>query len=224
MTEQDDRRAAKCGRRRTVLVAGLALIAALAACSRTSHNVSSPTTTTPPPSTTPTTTAPPTTTVPPTTTTPLPSAAPLSASQIAAAVRERLPTDTFTGATFQASSFSPPQKPGFGWIAQWDVTEPNGEATSLQFTILDSHQAALDSFNEVVGGLNARSGMTFTNLPAPEGAVCSTPGAYGNYVCDWVDGAVVMTCAGSGGTTSLRSAVFLDGQAELRAVDPTDQY
>jgi hypothetical protein len=107
---------------------------------------------------------------------------------------------------------------------QWEITEPNGETTSLQFAILDSHQAALDDFNQVVGGLNARSGMTFTNLPAPQGAVCSTPGAYGNYVCDWVDGAVHMFCTGSGGTTDLCSGAFLDGQAELRAVDPTDQY
>jgi hypothetical protein len=139
-------------------------------------------------------------------------------------VQQRLPTDTFTGATFQISSFSPPTKPGWGWNVQWDVTEPSGETTSLQFSILDSRQAALDSFNQVVGGQNARGVMTNTNLPAPQGAVCSTPGAYGNYVCQWVDGAVDMYCEGSGGNTSLCSAVFLDGQAELRAVDPTGQY
>jgi hypothetical protein len=106
----------------------------------------------------------------------------------------------------------------------WDVTEPNGGAKSLGFEIDDSRQAALDVFNQAVGGLRARAGITYINLPAPQGAFCFTLVGYEDYVCNWVDGAVNMTSAAPGGTTSSCTAIFLDGQAELRAVDPADQY
>jgi hypothetical protein len=79
----------------------------------------------------------------------------LSAAEIAAAAQLQLPTETLVGATFLAGTLSHPAKPGFAWIVHWGVTEPTGEDQGLQFTILDSHQAALDFFKQAVGALNA---------------------------------------------------------------------
>jgi hypothetical protein len=88
------------------------------------------------------------------------------------------------------------------------AAEPNGESQTLQFTILDSHQADLDGFNQMQ---SLSSGFKPAFLPT---LTTGSPVFYRGDLWELrVDGAVYMTCAGSGGNTAPCSPLFLDGQA-----------